>query len=79
MTVDHRQLRLLAGQRNHAGEEPIPEALPPMQLYEEVVADYRTAGLSLRAHPISFYRKQLERLGSHTGAADWANWRTMRR
>jgi error-prone DNA polymerase len=38
-------------------------ALPPMQLYEEVVADYRTAGLSLRAHPISFYRDQLERLG----------------
>jgi error-prone DNA polymerase len=37
--------------------------LPPMPLYEEVVADYRTAGLSLRAHPISFYRQQLERLG----------------
>ena len=34
-----------------------------MPLYEEVVADYRTAGLSLRAHPISFYREQLERLG----------------
>ena len=34
-----------------------------MQLYEEVVADYRTAGLSLRAHPISFYREQLDRLG----------------
>jgi error-prone DNA polymerase len=27
------------------------------------VADYRTAGLSLRAHPISFYRAQLEQLG----------------
>jgi error-prone DNA polymerase len=38
-------------------------ALPEMPLYEEVVADYRTAGLSLRAHPISFYREQLERLG----------------
>jgi error-prone DNA polymerase len=38
-------------------------ALPSMQLYEEVVADYRTSGLSLRAHPISFYREQLERLG----------------
>jgi error-prone DNA polymerase len=31
--------------------------------YEEVVADYRAAGLSLRAHPISFYREQLARLG----------------
>jgi error-prone DNA polymerase len=40
-----------------------PLALPPMQPYEEVVADCRTAGLSLRAHPISFYRQQLERLG----------------
>jgi error-prone DNA polymerase len=40
-----------------------PFFLPPMQLYEEVVADFRTAGLSLRAHPISFYRQQLERLG----------------
>jgi error-prone DNA polymerase len=38
------------------------DPLPPMQLYEEVVADYRTAGLSLRAHPISFYRDQLNQL-----------------
>ncbi len=38
-------------------------ALPAMEPYEEVVADYRTAGLSLRAHPISFYREQLEQLG----------------
>ena len=30
---------------------------------EQVFADYRTAGLSLRAHPISFYRKQLQHLG----------------
>jgi error-prone DNA polymerase len=37
--------------------------LPAMPLYEQVVADYRTAGLSLRAHPISFYRHELDRLG----------------
>jgi error-prone DNA polymerase len=37
--------------------------LPAMPLHEQVVADYRTAGLSLRAHPISFYRRQLDRLG----------------
>jgi error-prone DNA polymerase len=37
--------------------------LPPMPLREQVVADYRTTGLSLRAHPISFYREQLKRLG----------------
>jgi error-prone DNA polymerase len=34
-----------------------------MPLHEQVVADYRTVGLSLRAHPISFYRDQLDRLG----------------
>jgi error-prone DNA polymerase len=39
-----------------------PTSLPAMPLYEQVVADYRTAGLSLRAHPISFYREQLNRL-----------------
>jgi error-prone DNA polymerase len=44
-------------------QSSVAPALPPMQLYEEVVADYRTAGLSLRAHPISFYRDQLDRLG----------------
>lgn len=46
-----------------AGQAMDVPALPPMLEYEEVVADYRTAGLSLRAHPISFYRDQLTRLG----------------
>jgi error-prone DNA polymerase len=40
-----------------------PDALPAMPLDEQVVADYRAAGLSLRAHPISFYRQQLDHLG----------------
>jgi len=50
-------------------------ALPPMQLDEEVVADYRAAGLSLRAHPISFYRRELDRLGvtPAQGLAELAN------
>jgi error-prone DNA polymerase len=48
-----------AGQASSGTQAP----LPIMQPYEEVVADYRTAGLSLRAHPISFYRAQLARLG----------------
>ncbi len=38
-------------------------ALPAMSLEEEVVADYRSAGLSLRAHPISFHRRELDQLG----------------
>ncbi|HEY2894129.1 MAG TPA: OB-fold nucleic acid binding domain-containing protein, partial [Pirellulales bacterium] len=40
-------------------EEPIA-TIPRLQLRDEVVADYRTAGLSLRAHPMSFHRQQLE-------------------
>ncbi len=50
-----------SGTRDETGDGT--EVLPAMEPYEEVVADYRTAGLSLRAHPISFYRAQLEQLG----------------
>ena len=38
-------------------------ALPAMSPQEEVFADYQTAGLSLKAHPISFFRTELDRLG----------------
>jgi error-prone DNA polymerase len=37
-------------------------SLPPMPAYEEVIADYRSVGLSLKAHPITFYREQLDQL-----------------
>lgn len=43
-------------------DDAIPEALKPMREIEEVHADYATTGLSLRAHPISFVRPQLDRL-----------------
>ena len=36
--------------------------LPQMPLEEEVVADYHATRLSLKAHPISFYRQQLDQL-----------------
>ena len=42
-------------------EEPAAE-LPPMPLVEQVFADYRTSGFSLKAHPISFFRGQLDQL-----------------
>jgi error-prone DNA polymerase len=38
-------------------------ALPPMQLSEEVMDDYQTTGLSLKAHPCSFFRPELKKLG----------------
>jgi error-prone DNA polymerase len=36
--------------------------LPAMSEQEQVFADYRTAGLSLKAHPVSFYRTGLDQL-----------------
>ncbi|MFL9825308.1 error-prone DNA polymerase [Rhodoplanes sp. SY1] len=36
-------------------------ALPPMRLGEHVVADYRHLHLSLKAHPVSFLRAELDR------------------
>ncbi len=42
--------------------EPRTE-LPPMRSFDEVVADYQTLGLSLKAHPFSFLREDLKILG----------------
>jgi error-prone DNA polymerase len=42
-------------------DEP-PVAFARMEKREEVLADYRTAGLSLKAHPMEFVRKKLDRL-----------------
>jgi error-prone DNA polymerase len=42
---------------------PLTTHLPPLPPHEEVYADYKTLGLSLRAHPISFCREELDRLG----------------
>ncbi len=39
-----------------------PLSLPAMEGREEVFADYATTGLSLKAHPISFFRTQLNEL-----------------
>ncbi len=41
-------------------------ALPRMGLSEEVMDDYQTTGLSLKAHPLSFFRAELKKLGAIT-------------
>ncbi|PQO28951.1 error-prone DNA polymerase [Blastopirellula marina] len=46
---------------NDPFDEP-PAILPTMSAEEEVYADYRTTGLSLRSHPIAFQRERLNRL-----------------
>lgn len=51
--------------------------LPLMSPQEEVLYDYRTQGLSLRAHPLEFLRAELESLGvtPARGLATWPNGR----
>jgi error-prone DNA polymerase len=39
-------------------------ALPAMRLSEHVAEDYRTTGLSLKAHPCAFFRRALTRKGA---------------
>tara|TARA_R110002049_G_scaffold2750_10_gene22464 strand:- start:116126 stop:119371 length:3246 start_codon:yes stop_codon:yes gene_type:complete len=58
-------------QEKHAGNQPLldgvdeeetlPDELLPMSPLEEVYADYNTTGLSLKAHPMSFARRELEK------------------
>ncbi|MBM3999321.1 MAG: DNA polymerase III subunit alpha [Planctomycetes bacterium] len=43
-------------------DEEGPTPLPPMPALDEVLADYRSTNLSLKSHPIAFYREALERL-----------------
>lgn len=47
-----------AGDTRDEGAERI-HPLPPMPVCEQVVADYQTIRLSLKAHPMSFLRKSL--------------------
>jgi error-prone DNA polymerase len=42
-------------------DEP-PASLPAMAPLQEVLADYRAAGMTLRQHPLSFLRPQLDQL-----------------
>ncbi|MBT7613592.1 MAG: error-prone DNA polymerase, partial [Rhodospirillaceae bacterium] len=51
-----------AADQREQGVEPQVQ-LPAMQLSEHVVADYQTVRLSLKAHPVSFLRERLGRMG----------------
>jgi error-prone DNA polymerase len=53
--------------RPHLSNELFPEAavaLPAMPLSEHVVEDYVATGLSLKAHPVWFFRDRLAALGA---------------
>ncbi len=67
--VDDERLPLLAP---HMSDELFPEpavALPAMPLTEHVVEDYVTTGLSLKDHPVRFFRERLGALGAMRNAA----------
>jgi error-prone DNA polymerase len=67
--VDNDRLPLLAP---HMSYELFPEpavALPAMPLTEHVVEDYVTTGLSLKEHPVRFFRERLSALGAMRNAA----------
>ena len=53
--------------RDELFPEP-PVALPAMPLAEHVVEDYVATGLSLKAHPVSFFRDRLTALGARRNA-----------
>jgi len=51
----------------HLGDELFPEdsvALPAMPLGEQVVEDYIATGLSLKEHPVRFFRDRLAAIGA---------------
>jgi error-prone DNA polymerase len=43
-------------------DEETPGALPVMSLPDQVLADYQSVGMSLKAHPVSFCRGRLDEL-----------------
>jgi error-prone DNA polymerase len=63
--LGHAPLPLFAAaDAREASLNPEPKvALPPMTEGREVVEDYRSVQLSLRAHPVAFLRPQLNRRG----------------
>ena len=52
-----------AAREREEGAERAPTLLPAMPLPEEVIADYQTLRLSLKAHPLSFLRADLDERG----------------
>jgi error-prone DNA polymerase len=63
LAQDPTPLPLFDAAQNHA-DQPLTtdNFLPAMTPAEEVLADYRTTGLSLLAHPLQFLRGELEKL-----------------
>ncbi len=68
------------GSGQYAADEVPPPPLPKMTPPQEVLADYRATGLSLKGHPLQFLRQGLERLGVVPAAQlkTWPNGKPVR-
>ena len=62
LTTDSRPRQRSLFDQLEQEDEPVSH-LPIMEPEEEVHADYRTTGLSLRAHPLAFHRARLQECG----------------
>jgi error-prone DNA polymerase len=49
---------------NEEAESSAPVRLPKIMPFTQVLHDYGSTGLSLKAHPVSFIREELERMGA---------------
>lgn len=75
---DAPNLPLFQDTRDEGAEVPVP--LPAMPVCEQVVADYQTMRLSLKAHPMSFLRKSMDKQGfiSTKQLLDSRNWQKVK-
>ncbi|WP_420859970.1 error-prone DNA polymerase [Marivivens marinus] len=75
---DAPDLPLFRTSRDEGDEVPVP--LPVMPVCEQVVADYQTLRLSLKAHPMSFLRQSMRKQGFIDTAAlkSTQNWQKVR-
>ncbi|MGO4336099.1 error-prone DNA polymerase [Labrys sp. KB_33_2] len=69
VTKTSRDMPLLAADFDDALFPEPAVALPVMSQSEHVLEDYQSTGLSLKAHPCSFLRPQLQHLGAITNEA----------
>ena len=67
ISTKDRPVALFAGQPSEPEEEKA--VLPQMSVSEHVIHDYATTSLSLKAHPVSFVREQLNQLHILSAAA----------
>ncbi len=86
LAQDQTPLPLFDAAESTTETMPLPTAglngnyLPAMTPAEEVLADYRTTGLSLLAHPLQFLRGELEKLRviPASGLRTWPNGKWVR-